>query len=167
MSNMCLKYGVENQALSKMDMLLTAVIDASLAAQNAALAADSVGLGSCFVGGVRNHARELVDLLGLPERVLCVVGLAVGFPDPSVKVDVKPRLPISEMLHYERWDSSRQEENVKVFDEVMGRHHHRLLKIGRKPWTEWLSEWGRNGMSGLDGRENIRALLLDQGFGLD
>ncbi|KAL4960126.1 NADPH-dependent oxidoreductase [Aspergillus stella-maris] len=167
MGNMAEKYGVENQALDKMDMLLTGIIDASLAAQNAALASESLGLGTCFVGGVRNHAAELIELLGLPERVCGVIGLAVGFPDPSIKVDIKPRLPMSEVLHYERWNSSRQEEGVRVFDEVMGRHRHRLSKIGRKPWSQWMGEWGRDGVSGLDGREKIRALLEDQGFGMD
>ncbi|KAL4790586.1 Nitro/flavin reductase [Aspergillus venezuelensis] len=167
MSKMVKKYGVQNKALDKTDMLLTAIIDSSLAAQNAAIAAETLGLGICFVGGVRNHARELVDLLSLPERVLGVVGLAVGFPDSSTKVDIKPRLPMGEVLHSERWDSRRQEENVKVFDDLMGRHHHQLLKIGRKSWSEWMAEWGKDGVSGLNGRENIRSLLQNQGFGMD
>ncbi|KAL4954134.1 Nitro/flavin reductase [Aspergillus filifer] len=151
MSGMVQRYGVANKALDKVD--------------NASLAAESLGLGCCFVGGVRNNAAELVDLLGLPKGVFGVVGLAVGYSDPSIKVDIKPRLPMGVVLHYERWDSSRQEENVKLFNDVMGRHHHRLLKIGRKPWSEWMAEWGKDGL--LDGRENIRALLEDQGFGLD
>ena len=44
-------------------MFLTAVVDASLAAQNAATAAEGMGLGICYVGGARNHPRELAELL--------------------------------------------------------------------------------------------------------
>ncbi|KAL4938439.1 hypothetical protein BDV06DRAFT_56337 [Aspergillus oleicola] len=165
MSRISEKYEVENKALERIDMLLTAVVDAALAAQNAVVAAEAIGLGTCFVGGVRNHAKELVELLNIPERMFGLVGLAIGYSDPSVKEEVKPRLPMEEILHYERWNGSRQEGNMRLFDEVMGRHHHRLLKIGRRPWSEFVAEWEADGV--LDGRENMRALLEDQGFGLN
>ncbi len=53
-------------ALDYTEMFLTAAIDTALAAQNAAVAAEGLGLGICYVGSARNHPRELANLLHLP-----------------------------------------------------------------------------------------------------
>ncbi|KAL5044334.1 hypothetical protein BDW71DRAFT_209336 [Aspergillus fruticulosus] len=161
------KYKTAGKPLEKIDMLLAGVVDASIAAQNVAIAAEALGLGICMVGGVRNNAEELVELLHLPERTFGVVGMAVGYADPVMHEDIKPRLPMSEVLHDEIWDSSqqRQDENVAVFDKVLSKHHNMHLKVGRKPWSRFAADWKADGR--LDGRDRMRGLLERQGFGLD
>ncbi|KAL2859217.1 Nitroreductase-like protein [Aspergillus pseudodeflectus] len=141
------------------------LIDAAIAGQNAAIAAEALGLGVCYVGGVRNHAAELTPLLRLPPRVFALFGIAIGYADSSVEEGVKPRLPMNEVLHMETWDNSEQERNVERYDELLGRHYHRYLKVGRKHWSEFVARWHADG--GLEGREHVRGVLEGQGFGLE
>ncbi len=53
-----------------MDMFLQAVVDAALAAQNAAIAAESMGLGICMIGGIRNNVPKVAEVLRLPPGLL-------------------------------------------------------------------------------------------------
>jgi nitroreductase len=147
------------EALQYLELVLLASGDAMLAAQNATIAAESLGLGACYVGGARNNPRELADLLGLPPRVVGLVGLAVGKPDPTAPGSVKPRLPQSEVLHRETWDNEGQEKNFKEYDQTIrdfnvgqgregetwtGRASERVATVssmhGRHVWTEVLKE---------------------------
>ncbi|MFK4875335.1 nitroreductase family protein [Novosphingobium sp. ZW T3_23] len=57
-----------------------AAVDASLAAQNAALAAESIGLGVVFLGVLRNAAREVAEIVGLPPHAFFTFGMAVDGP---------------------------------------------------------------------------------------
>jgi len=91
--------GIAPEAIDYFEMFLIATIDAALAAQNAALVAESLGLGTCYVGAIRNRITEVAEELKLPPRVYPVFGLVVGHPDPATRTDVKPRLPQSVVLH--------------------------------------------------------------------
>ncbi|MDR6322219.1 hypothetical protein J3R03_006415 [Actinoplanes couchii] len=85
------------------DYLETTVIgfvDTALAAQNAVVAAESLGLGTVFVGAVRNHPEEVADELGLPPHAVAAFGLAVGEPDPDEAAGIKPRLPQAAVLEH-------------------------------------------------------------------
>ncbi|BCS17384.1 uncharacterized protein APUU_10212S [Aspergillus puulaauensis] len=54
------------RALDSMDMFIISVVDAAIAGQNVAIAAEAMGLGICYVGAIRNNAAELCELLNLP-----------------------------------------------------------------------------------------------------
>ncbi len=72
------------QALDGIDYLdtfLVAAFDAVLAAQNALIAAESMGLGAVFIGAIRNQPEKVIAELRLPEHVFPIVGLCVGVPD--------------------------------------------------------------------------------------
>ena len=73
------------------EQLLIGATDAAMMGQNALVAAESLGLGGVYIGAVRNHPAEIGQLLGLPELVIPLFGLCLGYPaqDPQVK----PRLP--------------------------------------------------------------------------
>ncbi|NOZ30842.1 MAG: NADPH-dependent oxidoreductase, partial [Crenarchaeota archaeon] len=62
-------------------LLLFAAIDAGLAAENMALAAVSLGYGTCFIGAVHNATEEIIELLKLPKKTYPLFGLVVGVPD--------------------------------------------------------------------------------------
>ncbi len=78
-----------------------AFLDATLAAQNAVVAAESLGLGTVCVGAIRNRPEDVARELDLPPHVFAVFGLAVGWPDPDERSGVKPRLPQSAVVHRE------------------------------------------------------------------
>ncbi|ASK27797.1 NADPH-dependent oxidoreductase [Neisseria chenwenguii] len=73
------------------DRFLAGVYDCSIAAQNMVLAAESMGLGTVYLGSILTDAARVIELLALPERTFPVFALAVGYPDQSP--EQKPRLP--------------------------------------------------------------------------
>lgn len=84
-------YGGTFSAAGEPDSLITAVTDTALAAQNAVVAAESLGYATCYTGGIRNIAPELIELLSLPANTFPVFGLCIGTPD--IEMQLKPRLP--------------------------------------------------------------------------
>ncbi|WP_186577644.1 oxygen-insensitive NADPH nitroreductase [Aquibacillus kalidii] len=77
--------------LENTEHLLVSTIDAALAAQNATIAAESLGLGICYIGSIRNNMEKVDQLFHLPKHVIPLFGLAIGTPDHNP--DQKPRLP--------------------------------------------------------------------------
>ncbi len=79
------------------ESFLLSVIDASLFAQNMALAFESMGWGICFIGGIRNDLNTVQELLQLPRSVAPLFGMTVGRPneDPWPR----PRFPVDVIMH--------------------------------------------------------------------
>ena len=80
---------------------LTATIDAMLAAQNIAIAAESHNLGICYLGTTIYTAGDIVQTLELPKGVIPVTTLVVGYPDE--KPELTDRLPMDAVVHYEKY----------------------------------------------------------------
>lgn len=79
-----------------------AMADALRAAENAALQAESHGLGICFVDTVLRSADQLVELLGLPRGVVPAAVLAVGYP--AEEPPLSDRLPMEAVVHYDHYN---------------------------------------------------------------
>lgn len=86
----------EIETLGSTENLLVATIDAALAAQNLTIAAESLGLGCCYLGSIRNNTQALIKLLHLPPYVYPLFGIAVGYPENDFAT-TKPRLPFQEI----------------------------------------------------------------------
>ncbi|MDZ4876657.1 MAG: hypothetical protein CLLPBCKN_006092 [Chroococcidiopsis cubana SAG 39.79] len=108
-----------HEGLNYLEMFLMAAVDASLAAQNAAIAAESLGLGTVYIGAMRNHPEAVVTQLGLPKSVFAVFGLCVGYPDPAQPTAIKPRLPQSAVLHKEQYSLETQERAIADYNDIM------------------------------------------------
>lgn len=79
--------------------LLLAVEDAVIAAQNAVTAAESLGIGSCYIGDVMEHAEEMKELLSLPAYVYPACMLVFGHPTGQQKERKKPeRFALSDIV---------------------------------------------------------------------
>jgi nitroreductase len=137
------------------------LIDASLAAQNAIVAAESLGLGTVCVGAMRNHPEEVAVELGLPPQVFAVFGLAVGWPDPDERADVKPRLPRGAVLHRERYDAAAADAAIDGYDDRLSAYHRRFGNEG-----DWSQRVLRRlaGPESLAGRDRIREALESLGL---
>lgn len=98
------------------ESFLVGSIDAAIAMQNAGLAAESLGLGFCYIGAIRNHPSEVIKLLELPELVFPVVGMTLGWP--AEKPLIRPRLPVEAVLHWERYQSEDQ-AYLERYDQAM------------------------------------------------
>ncbi|MCK9511840.1 MAG: NADPH-dependent oxidoreductase [Pigmentiphaga sp.] len=91
-------------------------VDAALAAQNAITAAESLGLGGCYIGGIRNQPEAVAAELQLPPGVFPVFGMSLGYPDPAEDTAVKPRLPQAAVLHHETYALEDQRASVAEYE---------------------------------------------------
>lgn len=138
------------------EQLLVASVDTALMAQNVAIAAESEGLGICYIGGIRNDPQAVSDLLQLPEHVYPVFGMCLGYPDQQP--EVKPRLPVEAILMEDRYRDTRQD--VEAFDATM-HGYYRDRTSGRKD-----ANWSRNLTPLFDTklRAHMREFLIERGF---
>lgn len=88
-------------ASNDLHVLLFGMEDAVMMAQNMVVAAESLDLGTCYVGSVQYRSEAIAKEYNLPERVFPVVGLAIGYPaeDPPVR----PRYPLEFTLFEDRY----------------------------------------------------------------
>ncbi len=141
-----------------------AVIDAALAAQNAALAAESLGLGTVCIGAMRNHPEEVAAIAGLPPRAFVAFGLVVGRPDSAFPAAVKPRLPQSVVLHQETYALEPQMAQIERYDETARAFQN---EQGQSPvgWRALLLARGRSAAA-LNGRDRLKQALRALCFAL-
>lgn len=106
---------------------MVSVIDAALAAQNMSIAAESMGLGICYIGGIRNNLNEVSGLLETPEYVLPLFGLVVGHP--ANLSDKKPRLPLDHIYHENAYQADEAE--FKNICPHMTKRFQTIIKSGQ------------------------------------
>jgi len=169
-----------------LESFLMASVDAALAAQNAALAAESFGYGICMIGSLRNHAEEVWKLLELPQKVFPLFGLTVGVAEK--RNPVKPRLPLSAVLFHDGYDREAVERAVEEYDRTMeqsGIYSGREIddsccrivdtdRAGRETVETstgygWIEHSGRriSSTNPLHTREFLRSVLERAGFGFE
>ena len=94
---------------------MVGAIDATLVSQNVALAAESAGLGICYLGSTLANCHLLVELLELPKYVVPVVGFTLGYPaeDPPKR----DRLPLNGLIHWEKYQDPSDEELLDIYSQ--------------------------------------------------
>ncbi len=118
---------MENKDLTKSlestEKFMVSLIDAALASQNAVLAAESMGLGACYIGGLRNNLEEVSSLLNTPTYVIPLFGIAVGYP--AQQPDQKPRLPFNHVYHEDTYqqDSNTYVQQLEEYNEVISAYY--------------------------------------------
>jgi len=96
---------------------LVGILDCGIALGGACIAAESLGLGTVAIGGIRKNAAEVIKLLGLPQYTFPVNGLCIGhIKDHSA---IKPRLPISSFAHNEKYNQEAIQPAIDAYDETM------------------------------------------------
>lgn len=106
---------------------MIATIDAVLASQNAALAAEAEGLGICYMGTTLASCDRIAKILNCPEGVVPVVGFSLGYPDEEPVA--RDRLPLSALVHRERYE-------VKTDAEILESYHNRE----QAGWKRYLND---------------------------
>ena len=159
------KVGEEHVALDYLEMFEVGVIDAALAAQNAVSAAESLGLGTVYIGAMRNRPEEVAAELQLPPRVVAVFGLCVGTPDPTQPAAVKPRPPQSVVLHNETYSLPAQAAGLETYDTVMSDFYASQGMKVRGTWSNHSAKRVRD-TAALSGRDRLVEALHQRGFKL-
>lgn len=92
---------------------MIATVDAVLASQNAALAAESEGLGICYLGTTLASCGEIAQILKCPSHVVPVVGFTIGYPAEAPKV--RDRLPLKGLVHHEVYRDPTDGEILEIY----------------------------------------------------
>lgn len=151
---------VNDDAFSTTENWIVATVDAALAAQNAALAAESMGLGIVYIGGIRNQLAAVSELLELPPYVYPVFGMCIGFPDEEPIL--RPRLPQEAIVHENRYDSGACEETIRRYDADM--RAYMLERTGGKRSSAWSEDMAAK--LAQPNRLYLKGYLEKQRFGL-
>lgn len=148
------------------EAFLIAAVDAALLAQNVALAAESLGLGIVYIGGIRNHPAQVISELALPELVFPITGMCLGFP--AEEPTRKPRLPLPAVLHREQYQADQMEVHLDAYDtEIKNLEMFRHMETGEV--YGWMARAARR-MAYTDPkrlRVEVGRVLREQGFGLE
>lgn len=151
------------------ESFLVAAVDVGIMMQNAMLAAESLGLGCCYIGAVRNNAQAVIDVLALPRLVFPISGMTLGKPAGTSMV--RPRLPVEAVLHWERYDASDEQPLLEAYDQAMmqtGIYTGRQVEApGAQENTDdygWREHSARR--VAQPRRTELRSILMQQGFGL-
>jgi nitroreductase len=124
-----------------LSLLLFGIQDACYMAENMVMAAESLGMGSCFLGVTPYKAKKVIESYGLPPRVFPLVELTMGYPAEGPPP--RPRYPLDAHLHEDRYREFSGEagymvplqggrEETFTYDDYSWTEH-----MGRK-WGQWL-----------------------------
>ena len=123
-----------------------------------------MGLGTCYIGGARNHPDALADTLGLPERVFAIFGLTVGYPSTR-REEVKPRYPQSGLLHRELYNTDF-EPGVAGYDRTMEAFNGRQEGRQGRRWAEVSAKRVAASEALGDERPNLKEILAKRKMGV-
>ncbi len=143
-----------------LDMLMFGAQDAAYLAENMVIAAESLGLGSCFIGSAPYNADKIAEEFSLPPKVMPLVGLVMGFP--AEDLPPRPRYPLSYSFFEGRYPELGPAELAEAMEAMdsgyLAQDYYRrakaklLLEDGREDsytyddysWTEHISrKWGQ------------------------
>ncbi len=156
--------GVTLEVMPYQETFLVAAIDAALAAQNATVAAESLGLSCVYIGALRNNPQEVGRIVGLPPGAFGVFGMCVGYASATAANEVKPRLPQNVIVHHDSYDAHGEQAHRAAYDALMGAFSARN-EMAADTWTKRVI--GRMGkIAALSGRDKLVAALNAMGFEL-
>jgi len=108
-------------------------IDALIASQTFCIAAESVGLGICYLGTTTYNAREIIDILKLPKLVVPITTLTVGYPDGLP--DQTDRLPLEAIVHSETYNDFSKEDIDNLYNEKENSDFYKQFVLENKKET--------------------------------
>ena len=129
--------------------LMLAVTDASIAAQNAVTAAESLGIGSCYIGDIMENCEIHREMLGLPEYVFPCCMLVFGYPTRQQTERSKPeRVAMEHIVH----------ENA--YRKMDGAEYRRMFshRSGVKGYDEWMQAFCAHKFDSDFSREMTRSV---------
>ena len=140
------------------EQFVVATVDTALLAQNAMIAAESLGLGGVYIGGIRNDPRKICDLLHIPEKAYPVFGMCLGYPDHAPPV--KPRLPVEAFFKTDRYDRENEDGYLQAYDHITNTYYQtRDSNLKNQTWTGQIADFMSRKI-----RPHMKSFLQKQGF---
>jgi len=141
------------------EQFLATTVDVALMAQNIVIAAESAGLGCCYIGGIRNDPQKVTQLLRLPELVYPVFGLCIGVPDQQP--GLKPRLPQAVVLHEDEYQQNDTQHTLIDDYDALIRNYY-IARTGGKLEQTFSEQMAKQAINQT--RPFIKKYLQKQGF---
>ena len=151
---------------------LIGMIDATLASQNVALAAEAEGLGICYMGTTLASNKNISKVLSLPKHVVPVVGFSLGYPDEQP--EVRDRLPMDAIIHREHYQEYSKEKIQEIYSkkELDGMNRYRsqpdlkemIEKSGVKNLAQVYTTLKYTKESHIQYSKDVLQCLEEQGF---
>ena len=150
-----------------LDQFFNAAVDAGIVLSTFMAAADAVGLGTCPISVIRDHSAKVSEMLALPQRVIPVAGMCVGWP--SEQGHISPRLSLQCTLHRGRYDEGDLAANIDAYDRRRAASHSYKPRDPKR-WGEvafygWSEDKARQ--YGVPQRADFGAFVRRKGFCLD
>jgi len=149
---------------------LTGVVDAVLCAQNIAIAAQSLGIGSLFTNSIfrTDNMSEVFETLKLPKYVFPIITLCLGYPEewPEKR---RSRLKRKGIVHTETYHDFSKEDIKDIIDEYnskdfVGVDSEKVKALGFKDYVEWIVKEQIRRSVGKSARTNLWNSLAKSGF---
>ena len=150
-----------------LDQFFNAAVDAGIVLATFLAAADAVGLGTCPISVIRDHSARVSDMLKLPQRVIPVAGLCVGWP--SEQGYISPRLGLDTTIHDGVYDEGDLAGRIDAYDRRRAAIHpyrpRDPARWGDAAFYGWSEDKARQ--YGGPQRADFGAFVRKKGFGLD
>lgn len=143
-----------------LESTLVGFVDAGIAAQSAVIAAEALGLGTVYLGSLRNRPEVAAAEIGLPQGAAVAFGLAIGWPEPTATAGIKPRLAQSAIRSRERYRPIARED-VDAYEGELAAYNASQGRAGS--WIGQIVARVRD-VEGLHGREHARSALERRGL---
>jgi nitroreductase len=151
-----------------LDLFFNATVDAAIVMTTFLRAAEAVGLGCCPISVVRDHAAAVSEMFALPEKVIPIAGMCVGWP--AEEGGITPRLSLGTTVHEERFKEKDLAAEINAYDHRRAttrpyRNQRDLERFGRSEFYGWSEDKARQYATPL--RANFGAFVRAKGFHLD
>jgi nitroreductase len=150
-----------------LDQFFNAAVDAGIVLASFIRAADAVGLGTCPISVIRDHSARVSEMLKLPQRVIPVAGMTVGWP--SEKGHISARLGLSSTVHQGKYDEGDLAARIDAYDKRRAAIHpykpRDPARWGDVPFYGWSEDKARQ--YGVPQRPDFGAFVRGKGFKLD
>jgi nitroreductase len=151
-----------------LDLFFNATVDAAIVMTTFVRAAEAVGLGCCPISVIRDHAATISKMLALPEKVVPIAGMCVGWP--AEQGGITPRLSLETTVHEGRYAENDLAREIEAYDHRRAatrpyRDQRDAQRFGRSEFYGWSEDKARQYSVPL--RADFGAFVRAKGFHLD
>jgi nitroreductase len=150
-----------------LDQFFNAAVDAGIVLASFIRAADAVGLGTCPISVIRDHSAKVSEMLDLPERVIPVAGMTIGWPSEAGHISA--RLGLENTVHDGKYDEGDLAARIDAYDRRRAAIHpykpRDPARWGDVAFYGWSEDKARQ--YGVPQRADFGAFVQKKGFRLD
>ncbi len=151
-----------------LDLFFNATVDGAIVMTTFVRAAEAVGLGCCPISVIRDHAATISEMFALPEKVIPIAGMCVGWP--AEKGGITPRLSLETTVHEESFSETDVTKEIDAYDRRRAakrpyRNQREPERFGHAEFYGWSEDKARQYAEPL--RADFGAFVRAKGFRLD